>query len=102
MNFYQSASRQLVMSICFRIGLDFDGLILVLSFENFLSTFFKMAEFQGIKGSSDIFLSYNNFLLIRLSKPSTMLSLLFLWSLVSVKISTFIYSPTKFFIFNYL
>ena len=48
-------------SICFRIGLDLDGLILVLSFRIFLSTFVKIADFQGIKDSSDIFLSDNNF-----------------------------------------
>ena len=47
-------------SICFRIGFDSNGLILVLSFEIFLSTFVKMADFQGIKDSPDIFLSDNN------------------------------------------
>ena len=79
----QGASRQLMTSIYFRVGLDLDGLILVLSFEIFLPTFVKMGDFQGIKDSSDIFLSDKNFPLIRLSKPSTMLSLLFynLWSL---------------------
>ena len=56
-------------SICFRIGFDFDGLILVLSFESFLSTFVKMADFQAIKDSSDIFLSDKNFPLVRLPKP---------------------------------
>ena len=48
-------------SICFRIGLDLDGLILVLSFDIFLSTFIKMVDFQGNKDSSDILLSDNNF-----------------------------------------
>ena len=59
--FFWSASRQLMTSIYFRIGLDLDGLILVLSFRIFLSTFVKIADFQGIKDSSDIFLSDNNF-----------------------------------------
>ena len=47
--------------ICFRIGLDIDGLILVLRFEIFLSTFVKMADFQGLKNFSDILLICNNF-----------------------------------------
>ena len=64
-------------SICIRIGLDLDDLIQVLSFEFFLSTFAKIADCQVIKDSSNIFLSDNNFHLIRLSKPSRMLSLLF-------------------------
>ena len=34
--------RQVMTSICFRIGLDLDQLILVLSFETFLSTLFNM------------------------------------------------------------
>ena len=41
-------------SICFRIGLNLDVLILVLSFEIFLSTYVEMADFQGVKDSSDI------------------------------------------------
>ena len=61
-------------SICFGIKLDLDGLILVLSLEIFWSTFAKMVGFQSIKDSSDIFSSDINFPLIRLSKPSTMLS----------------------------
>ena len=61
-------------SICFGIKLDLDGLILVLSLEIFWSTFAKMVGFQSIKDSSDIFSSDINFSLIRLSKPSTMLS----------------------------
>ena len=36
------------------------GLILVLSFQ-FLLTFFKMADFQGINDSTGIFLSAGNF-----------------------------------------
>ena len=53
-NFFLSASRQLMTSICFRIGLNLDVLILVLSFEIFLSTYVEMADFQGVKDSSDI------------------------------------------------
>ena len=74
-NVFWSASRQFTKSIYFRIGLDLDGLVPVLSFEIFLSTFVKMADFQCIKNSSDISLSNSNFPLIRMSKPSTMLSL---------------------------
>ena len=86
---------------CFRKGLDLDGLILVLSFELFWSTFVKMADFQGIKDSSDIFLLGNNFLLMRLSKPSTRLSLFFsLFDLLSPIIRTFSYNRKKFFIFD--
>ena len=48
--------------ICFTIGLDLDGLILVLSFEIFLSTFVKIADFQDIEGFTDIFLLADNFL----------------------------------------
>ena len=54
---FWSASRQPLTSICFKIELDLDGLILVLIFEIFLSTFVEMAHLQGIKDSSDIFLS---------------------------------------------
>ena len=54
-------------SICFRIGLDLHGLILVLSFEIFFSTFVKMAYFQGNKDSSDIFLYDYNCPLIKSS-----------------------------------
>ena len=64
-------------SICFRIELDLNSLIMVLSVETFLSAFVKMEDFQGIKDSSDIFLSDNSFILIRFFKPSTMFSLLF-------------------------
>ena len=64
-------------SICFRIRLDIDGIILVSSFEVSLSTFVKMADFHAIKDSSDIFLPDNNFPLIQFSKPSTIFSLLF-------------------------
>ena len=39
----------IMASICFRIRLDLDGLILVLRFETFLSTFAKMTDYQGIK-----------------------------------------------------
>ena len=42
--------------VYFRIKLDLDGLILVLSFQIFLSIFVKMADFQGIKDSSGNFL----------------------------------------------
>ena len=42
---FWSGSTQLVMLICFRIGLDFDGSILVLSVEIILSTFVKIADF---------------------------------------------------------
>ena len=94
--FFWSASRELMRSVCFRIGLDLDDLILVLIFGNFLSTFVKMANFQGIKDFSDIFLSDNNFPLIRLSKPSTTFSLL--WFPV---IRTFTCNLMKFFIFDY-
>ena len=52
--FFWSASRQPLTSICFKIELDLDGLILVLIFEFFLSIFVEMAHLQGIK---DIFLS---------------------------------------------
>lgn len=51
-NFFWSASRQVIMSICARIGLDFHGLMLVLSFYS-LSTFLKMVDFQGRRYSSD-------------------------------------------------
>ena len=83
-NCFLGASRQLIMSNFFKLGLVLNDLILVLSFENFLSTFTKMADYHGIKDSLDIFLSDNNFPLITLSKTSLMLSLLFsnLWSLV--------------------
>ena len=64
-------------SIYFRIRLDTDGIILILSFEVSLSTFIKMADFHGIKDSSDIFLPNNNFPLIQFSKPSAIFSLLF-------------------------
>ena len=72
-----------MMSVCFKIGLDLDDLI------------------PGYKNSPNIFLSGNNFLLIRLS--FTMLSLLFssicsLWFPIT---GTFTYSITKFFIFDY-
>ena len=70
----------------FKIRLDLDGLVLVLSFEKFLSSFVKMADFQSIKDSSDIFLSDNSLHLIRLSKFSMMYSFFFFfsnwWSLV--------------------
>ena len=69
-------------STCFRTG--FTGFNSSLKFEIFLSNFGKMADFQGIKDSSDIFLSGNSFPLIRLSKPSTMLSLLFFPNLLSL------------------
>ena len=48
--------------ICFTIGLDLDSLILVLSFEIFLSTFVKIADFQEFEGFADIFLLAENFL----------------------------------------
>ena len=59
--YFWSTSRQLMTEICFRIGLDIDGLTLVLRFEIFLSTFVKMADFQGLRNSSDILLICNNF-----------------------------------------
>ena len=52
---------QLMTSNCFRIGLNLDGLVLVLSFEIFSLTFVKMTDFQGINHFSDIFLSDNYF-----------------------------------------
>ena len=67
--FFWSDSRQLMMSIYFRIGLNLGGLILVLDFEIILSIFVKMTDFQGIKDSSDILLSDNNSSLIILFKP---------------------------------
>ena len=85
-------------SICFRIGLDLDDLIQVLSFEFFLSTFAKTADCQVIKDSSNIFLSDNNFHLIRLSKPSRMLSLLFFSNISSLCfpiITSFSHNLTK-------
>ena len=51
-------------SIFFRIGLELNGSILVLSFEIILSIFVKIEDFQGIKDSSDIFLLDNNFLIV--------------------------------------
>ena len=77
---FMSASRQLMTSICFRIGLDLDVLIPVLSFEVSWSTFHKMADFQGIKDSSDIFLSDNNLSLIRLYVRCQMISYFGLYS----------------------
>ena len=60
-------------SIYFRRELDLNSLTLVLKSEIFLSTFVEMADFQSIKDSTDIFLSTDNFPLMRLSKPSMML-----------------------------
>ena len=67
--------RRLLTSICFRARLGFDSLILVLSLENFLSTFVKMADSWGIKNSTDIILLADNFSLMRLCQSSTMFSL---------------------------
>ena len=71
-------------SICFRTSLDIDSLILVLSSEYcfcqyLLKSALKMAGWQGIKDSSDMFLSDNNSptIKIRFSKASAMLSLFF-------------------------
>ena len=58
-------------SIYFRRELDLNSLTLVLKFEIFLSTFVEMADSQSIKDSTDIFLSTDNFPLMRL--PSMML-----------------------------
>ena len=82
-NPFWSTSGQLMKSIYFRISLGLDGLILVWSSDEFSSTFVKMANFQSIKNSWDIFLS-DNFSLIRLPNSSAMFSLIFynFWSLV--------------------
>ena len=45
-----------MMLTCFKTVLELVGLIQVLSFEIFLPTFVKMADFQDIEDSSDIFL----------------------------------------------
>ena len=59
-------------SLCFQNKIGFRWLLLVSSSGMFLSSFVKMAVFEGIiKDSSDIFLSDNSFPLIRLFKAST-------------------------------
>ena len=98
---FWSASRHLMTLSRFRVGLNLDGLFLVLSFQTFFQPLFKMADFQGIKDSSDIFLSYNNFPLIRLSKSSTMLSVFSIYVLWFPIIRTFASNLTKVFIFDY-
>ena len=61
-----------------------------------------MADFHVVKDSSDIFLSDNNFPLIRSSKPSTMLSLLSKLGLSFPIVRTFTFSLLdKIFIFDY-
>ena len=88
-NLFWSTSRQIMMSISFKMILH--NLILVFSFETFFSTFVKMTDFQGVKDFSDIFLSDNNFPLTRLSMPSKMLSLFFFQFMVFSLICIHIY-----------
>ena len=62
-----------------------------------------MADFQDIKDSSDILLSDNNFPLIRMSKHSTMFSLVFfpIYGFRFPIIRTYTYNFTNFVIFDY-
>ena len=94
-----SASIQFMTSICFRIGLNLNGLTLALSFEIFQSIFFKATDFQGIKDSSLIFLKIptSNFPLIRLSR-SNFFPINGLWFII-IKTST--YNLTNIFVFDY-
>ena len=90
-------------SIYFRIELDLDGLILVFSFQIFLSTFVKMADFQGIKDSSDNFLSDITFsfyqtVYIFHDASFNFFSIYSLWFPI---IRTLTYNLMKFFIFDY-
>ena len=48
-------SKQLITLICFRIRFALDDLILVLSFDFFCQSL--SADFQGIKNSTDVFIS---------------------------------------------
>ena len=49
------ASKQLLTSICYGIGLNVNVLVLVLSSESFMLTFIKVADLQGIEDFTDIF-----------------------------------------------
>ena len=86
-------------SICFRIGLDLHGLVLVLSFEFFFLTFVKMADFQGNKDSSDIFLCDNNCPLIKSSIFHNAVFTFFQFMIFHLR--TFNFDLMKFFIFDY-